>query len=156
METISTIDISCKCFKMFKKLSLRIFLSGCFCIFSVPWNLISKFLVRTFYIYIPFYIYGIFLVFRMVSSHFMWKSFLPTFFLQCSLPRFFWQFCWHVFLKRFPSSFLQNFFPFFPEFLLMTGNFTSNYIEWTEQIKYLTELMYLKASITRSKLVILP
>ena len=65
---------------------------------------------------LPFYIHGIFLVFRVVSSHFLWKSFLRIFFLQCSLPRFFWQFSWHVFLKRFPSFFCTISCLFFPEF----------------------------------------
>ena len=121
--------------------------------FFAFWEFLSCFFNKKF----PFHLFQCFLShFLSVSFLFFHKKFPPYLFFRCFLPCFLRVF-FVFFCKQFPSSFfLQSFFPhFFESFPLITGEFPSSHIECRKQRKYLTELMYLKGSIRRSKLAIL-
>ena len=110
------------------------FLQKIFCLFFS-----SKFVSSFFHCFVPRF---------WVFSSYFYKNFPFLFFLQCYLACFFWQFPWLFLKKKFTSSYFSVFFSFFQCFLslflqrllMITGNFSSNHIQWRKQQQYLTQL----------------
>ena len=120
--------------------------------FLAFWEFPSCFFSKKF----PFHIFQCFLShFLSFSFLFFHKKFPPCLFFRCFLPCFL-RVPFLFFCKQFPSSFSKFLSSFFREF--PSGNWRVSfqpYRMYRKQRKYLTELMYLKGSIRRSKLAIL-